>query len=69
MPFLRNVQFLAARTQSEVERWRQKLDQLKNTKELKVEAIFPYAAKRPDELSFEVGEIIRVEQMQPDGKR
>jgi hypothetical protein len=50
-----------------VERWRQKLDQLKNTKELKVEAIFPYVAKRSDELSFEVGEIIKVEQIQPDG--
>ena len=63
---------MGARTQSEVERWRQKLEGLKTTKEepeeiKSLEAIFPYEARRDDELSFDVGDLIRVTQIQPDG--
>jgi neuronal guanine nucleotide exchange factor len=61
------IYFLAARTQSEVDRWRQTLGQLNSQRNLQVEAIFLYEAKRDDELSFTVGDIIRVSQIQPDG--
>ncbi|ODN05946.1 Rho guanine nucleotide exchange factor 26 [Orchesella cincta] len=61
------VYFLSARTNSEVERWKSKLDGMKPKEELRVEAIFPYDARRPDEMSFYVGDVIRVSQMQPDG--
>lgn len=40
---------------------------MKPKEELRVEAIFPYDARRPDEMSFYVGDVIRVSQIQPDG--
>ncbi|XP_021949454.1 rho guanine nucleotide exchange factor 26 isoform X2 [Folsomia candida] len=62
------VYFLAARTNSEIERWKAKLDSSKKAvKKLRVESIFPYDARRADELSFGVGDVIEVGQMQPDG--
>ena len=62
------LQFLGAKTQSEVERWRQKLDSLRGaTKEKIYQVIFAYEAQRDDEVSLEVGEKIHVSQMQPDG--
>jgi hypothetical protein len=60
---------LAARTNSEIERWKGKLDSMKTTKKnLRVESIFPYEPRRADELAFGVGDAIDVSQMQPDGK-
>jgi neuronal guanine nucleotide exchange factor len=62
------VYFLAARTTSEIERWKNKLEAMKQSRKLlRVESIFPYEARRPDELSFGVGDLIDVGQMQPDG--
>jgi len=41
---------------------------MKTDKKFQVEAIFPYVARRADELSFNAGDLINVSQMQPDGE-
>lgn len=55
----------------EVEKWKTRIDKMKTGPELhlRVEAIFLYDARQEDELSFSVGDIIIVSQIQPDGKR
>ncbi len=45
------------------------MDAIKPKEELRVEAIFPYDARRPDEMTFNVGDVIRVSQIQPDGMK